>query len=199
MRNLLAACIFAIGIPLAAADANAGTVIDFTAAGIVLPGADCPPPPAVPYDCTLTALGTYTDSGGVLGPWSSTQVFSVFTVDPISSELLRNAGVWSLDDTSAANNDLFGTFTGFFNQTTFAATLNYVIVGGSGVFAGATGSGQGQVQVLVGAQGFEFTESGRFVIPLPGTLSLLGIAALPVGLLLRRRRAATPKQRVRPL
>ena len=158
-------------------DAHAAIVIDYTAAGAVLPGADCPPPPALPNDCTLTALATYTDASGAFGPWASTSTFTVFTADPIGPNVLRNAGTWYLDDTSPGNNDLFGTFTGFVDQVTFMATLNYVVNGGTGVFAGMPGVGLGNVQVALGPQGFTFTETGRFVIPSPGTLALLGIAA----------------------
>jgi len=176
MRRLLSLFIVALLVALASAPAaNADVVIDYTAAGIVLPGADCPPPPALPNDCTLTALATFTDVSGAFGPWSSTSTFTVFTADPVAPNVLRNAGTWYLDDTSAANNDLFGTFTGFVDVTTFLATLNYVITGGTGAFAGASGFGLGHTQVMAGPQGFTFTETGRLVIPLPGTLALLGI------------------------
>ena len=42
-----------------------------------------------------------------------------------------------------------------------------------------SGVGQGQVQVGIGPQGFTFTETGRFVIPLPGTLALFALGLAP--------------------
>jgi hypothetical protein len=165
---------------LFAHSAAAGTIIPFTGTGTVELGLPCPPPPALPLDCPLTATGTYVDTTGTYGPWTYTFHFMVLSANQPSPTQFLNAGTFTFDDPSAANNDFFGSSTGVFDVSTFTATLNYVVNGGTGAFAGASGVGVGFSQIDAFDPRFAYVEIGQFVIPAPGTLALLALGLMPL-------------------
>jgi hypothetical protein len=168
---------------LFAPQAWSGIVISVAGSGQVLPGVDCPPPPALPLDCELTATGKYLDTTGTYGPWVFTSPFTAFSANQPSPTQFLNAGTFTYDDPSALNNDFFGTFTGVFDASTFTALHSYVITGGTGVFAGAGGTGTGSVQIN---PDLTYVERARFHVPEPRTLALLLAGLVP--LLVDRRR-----------
>ncbi len=122
------------------APASAEVIFSFENQGIVLPAASCPPPPALPLGCDLTALGTATStSDPTLAPWDFLSVFQIGA--PLSMTTFATAGTFSFDDTSAANNDFFGFLTGVFDAATFQATISYTVTGGTGLFSSGHGLG----------------------------------------------------------
>jgi len=169
---------------LLASPAWSGIVISVTGSGQVLPGVDCPLPPALPLDCELTATGTYLDTTGIYGPWIFTSPFMTFSANQPSPTQFLNAGTFVYDDPSPANNDFFGSFTGVFDASTFIALHSYVITGGAGVFAGASGTGTGSVQIN---PYLTYVETTRFHVPEIGTLALL-LAGLVAVFVERRRK-----------
>lgn len=152
----------------------ADAAISINGAGSVAADASCPAPPSPPFDCPLLATGTGVDAAGIYGPWHFVSPFTLFSANPVSPTMFRNGGTFYYDDLTAANNDFFGTFTGVFDLVTFSANHNYVITGGTGAFAGASGFGTGSVQV--NPLDFSYVDTTTFVIPLPSTLALLVVA-----------------------
>jgi hypothetical protein len=123
------------------------------------------------------------------------------------------AGTFSFDDPSAANNDFSGTWTNVlfppdpvsgFAHTTF----QWVVTGGTVIFAGRVGTGASEGDVVVAPFGFDqqglplfnaacdqaspglgsYCDRGRFVIAEPALLPLLGLA-LAAAMAARRRRS----------
>ncbi|MGZ8254525.1 MAG: hypothetical protein ACXWVT_06715 [Burkholderiaceae bacterium] len=194
MRRILVATTAALAVfastlfaPLASA-----LVISFTNVGTVLPSAGCPPPPALPLDCLITATGTVTDVDGIYGPWQFQSDFTTLSAGQPSPTQFLVTGTFVWDDPSAANNDIAGTVAGIFDLSTFSTTFDYTITGGTGAFAGATGHGNSLV--LVNLLNGTYTETGRLVIPEPATLALLLCALLPViPAFVRRSRASRPR------
>ena len=113
----------------------------FLNAGVALPAIPpapnpCPPPPALPLNCDITAIGqAQTISGDMFSPW---QFLSVFQI----SGAFAITGTFLFDDPSAANNDFFGTITGIFDPTTFSSMIDSIVTGGTGMFANATDWGK---------------------------------------------------------
>lgn len=175
--------ILALGL-IAAPSVRADVILSITTTGSVTPSASCGPPPF--FDCVLTATGTGVDASGALGPWMFSSPFMLFSAKPVSATEFRNGGTFYYDDPTAANNDFFGTFTGVFDLATFSAVHTYVIAGGTGVFAGASGFGTSSLQV--NPLDFTFVERARFTIPLPTTLALLAMAVIAGALTGRTRR-----------
>jgi hypothetical protein len=171
----LAAFASALLAPLASA-----VVISFTNVGTVVPGAGCPPPPALPLDCLITATGNVTDVDGIYGPWLFHSDFTTHSAGQPSPTQFLVTGTFLWDDPTPANNDIGGTVAGIFDLATFSTTFDYTITAGAGVFAGATGFGDSVVlpNLMTGT----YTETGRLVIliPEPATLALLIGALLPV-------------------
>jgi hypothetical protein len=160
------------------APAARSIVIDYTATIAATPGAACAPAP-VPLDCTINSVATYTDLSGTFGPWATTAAFMILSAGQPSPTQFLTAGTFAFDDTTASNNDFFGSFVGVFDAVTLSAVLDYTITGGSGAFTGATGSGTGFLQVLaLGVVPVPIVERGRLLIPEPATLVLLGVAML---------------------
>ena len=184
---MVRACAIAIlsALLAAASAANAGFVLNLVGTGSVAPDPSCPLPPTPPFDCPQTATGTEVDTTGTFGPWNFTSPFVVFSASPVGPTQFRNGGSLVYDDTSPANNDLFGTFTGVFDFATFTAVHNVVITGGTGAFADA--SGFGTVFVEVNPETLTYRTRGQLVIPLPSTLALLSIAVLAFAGTARRR------------
>lgn len=165
-------------------------VFSFDNTGVTLPSAACPAPPALPLGCDITALGgAFVTSGDVFGPWNFASVFSIGA--PLSATTFAMSGNFLFDDTSAANNDFFGTLSGIFDVTTFSTAIDYLITGGLGEFLNATGFGSGVVFITPQLDGPPtYRESGRMVIPEPGPLALLAAALLAVFGITRHRAVA---------
>jgi len=168
--------------------ASAEVTFSYGNQGIVLPAASCPPPPALPLGCDLTALGIATStSDPTLGPWDFVSVFQIGA--PLSMTTFATAGTFSFDDTSAANNDFFGIFTGVFDAATFQATNSSTVTGGTGLFSSGHGFGTGFVSIFPSQSGPPtYIERGQFRIPEPSSILLLGLPLLA----LARMRLARP-------
>lgn len=173
----------AVGV---AAPASAAINFTFSSEGVALPAIPpapnpCPPPPALPLNCDITALGqAQTTSGDMFAPW---QFMSVFQIN----DAFAITGMFAFDDPSSANNDFFGTITGVFNPQTFSSMIDSIVTGGTGVFAFASGWGKEVVQILPSNEGPPaFVSRGQFSIPEPSTAGLLLVAGLLVRLLRRR-------------
>jgi hypothetical protein len=167
------------------ASASAATSFTFVNEGVALPAIPpaanaCPPPPALPLNCDITALGkAETVSGDMFSPWSFTSVFQIGNAFAVT-------GTFLFDDPSPANNDFFGTITGLFNPNTFSSVIDYVVTGGSGAFASGRGLGSGVVQIIPSESGPPtYVERGQFSIPEPAAAGLLAAAALLIGALRR--------------
>jgi hypothetical protein len=170
----------------AAAPASAAVNFTFLNEGVALPAIPpapnpCPPPPALPLNCDITAMGeAQTVSGDMFSPWKFLSVFQISDAFAITGTLL-------FDDPSPANNDFFGTITGLFDANTFSSMIDYVVTGGSGAFTSARGYGSGRVQIIPSNEGPPtYVERGQFSIPEPSTAGLLLVAGMLVGALRRR-------------
>lgn len=162
---------------LIAGSALAGTV-SFAGTGSVSPtGA---PDPMGNLPLFATGIGTYS-LNGVAG-WSLNS--------PFSFNLVTGTGSGTFNFSNGAFGDsLFGTLTTTGIQGGFA--LQYLIGGGTGVFAGANGWGSSVVTLLgdPNQPPTPFSEIGRFHVPEPGTLMLMGLGLAALGASGRRRPA----------
>lgn len=156
-------------------------VFSFDNSGVALPSAACPPPPALPINCDITALGMATvTAGDVFGPWSFTSVFQIGL--PLSATTFATTGTFLFDDASPANNDFFGTISGIFDVTNFSSAITYLITGGEGSFLNAHGGGTGLVFISPQPEGPPtYAEKGRMTVPEPGLLALLALGLLSLG------------------
>lgn len=153
-------------------------VIEFANTGFVTPSAACPPPPALPLDCALTATGDVVGVDGVYGPWLFSSPFMAASAGQPSPTQFLVSGTFLFDDPAPSNNDLFGTVAGIFDVVTFSTTFAYTVTGGSGAFAGASGTGSSLVQI--NPLNLTYFESGTLSIPEPATLTLVLGALLPL-------------------
>ncbi len=107
---------------------------------------------------------------------------------------------WSFADNSGSN-DLFGSFSTLLpTANPSVGSVSYTIEGGSGLFAGATGSGFSLITVTNWfADFFTFDEQGRMYVytpagsattpvPEPGMVSLLAAGFAMIGFVAYRRR-----------
>lgn len=186
MRTLLGTKLLAAAAAFClSASAWAAASFTFVNEGVALPAIPpsanaCPPPPALPLNCDITALGAAeTVSGDLFSPWLFSSVFQI-------GDAFAVTGTFLFDDPGPSNNDFFGTITGLFNPNTFSSAIDYVITGGSGAFASGRGLGSGLVQIIPSTSGPPtYIERGQFSVPEPATAGLLAAAALLIGALRR--------------
>jgi hypothetical protein len=133
--------------------------------------------PDVSGNLPLLATGSYSFDG--VPGWVLSSPFSFNLVAGLGS------GTFSF---STATDSLFGSLISTGTATGFS--LQYSILGGTGMFAGARGSGSSVVTLLgdPSKPPTPFIEEGSFSVPEPGTLALLGLGLL--GLRVRRREQA---------
>jgi hypothetical protein len=188
MRNPLWLRALAAGVAttlLMSGAAHAAVSFTFVSEGVALPALPpapnpCPPPPALPLNCDITAIGlAQTVSGDMFSPWQFSSVFQIDAEFAIT-------GTFLFDDPSAANNDFFGTITGVFNPQSFSSMIDSIVTGGSGIFTSASGQGSEVVQITPSNQGPPtFVSRGQFTVPEPSTAGLLLVAGWMVAALRR--------------
>ena len=189
---------------LLASPATAGIVFNYQQIGSTIPS-DCGPGfPAQPLCSIIDATGIANDVPNVIpGEWQVTLHGQVL--------FFAGSGTFSFDDMSSANNDVFGTWTNVLfppNASGLAhTTFEWTVTGGTGIFAGLSGFGTSMGDVVIAPAGFDeqgnpifiaacpgaqpgigsYCDSGRFVIPEPGTLMLIFAAAAAAGIGFRGR------------
>jgi len=194
----------ALAAALIASPATAAIVFNYEQIGSTSV-TDCPPQfPAPPLCSIIDATGIANDVPDVIpSQWLVTLHGQVL--------FFQGSGNFLFDDVSPSNNDFFGTWTNVLfppDPSGVAHSIfQWVVTGGSGIFAGESGFGTSMGDVVIAPAGIDpqgmpifvaacseaqpglgsYCDRGIFVIPEPGTLALL-LAAL-AGVSWRRGRA----------
>jgi hypothetical protein len=183
IKKNFAGLLVAMGLFALASGTASATIIDFSfnnqgsTGGAVSCGNNC---------LRVNTTGTATETGGIVGAnswtFNGTMEFSssgLFGMNVDGDGTGAGLG-WSFTDTSG-NDNLKGSFSS--DLTSLAGlfsvgTVDYVISGGSGMFAGATGYGASDILFALG----QFVESGwmhvvttttAHSVPEPGMTTLL--------------------------
>jgi hypothetical protein len=136
-------------------------------------------------------VGKADDWAGLSSPIPGDWDVVRFETHDLPAQTFFGTTIWT--DTGPGGNNLFATFTGGWelvgDDQHVRVFNNFVITGGTGIFAGATGTGEDRVYTNFVAG--QYVESGMLTItpvPEPGTALLLITGAMALTAMRRRQR-----------
>lgn len=149
-------------------------------------------PPCGPNCGQATWNGKADDWAGLSSPIAGD--WDVFRSEVLDLAAATFSGTTTWTDTGPGGNNLSATFTGSWQLVGDGQHVrvinNFVITGGTGIFAGATGTGEDRVYTNFVAG--QYVESGMLKVtpvPEPGTALLLTAGAMALTVMRRRQRS----------